>query len=73
MAFRVAVIGLRGIGNTHANVYHKHTATSLVVVCDMVRERADESAQRFGVKAYYSVPSLLKNEALDAVSVAPGG
>ena len=73
MALRVAVIGMRGIGNTHANVYHEHAATSLVAVCDMVKERADESAQRLGVKAYYSVPSLLENEPLDVVSVATGG
>ena len=73
MALRVAVIGMRGIGNTHANVYHEHAGTSLVAVCDMVKERADESAQRLGVKAYYSVPSLLENETLDAVSVATGG
>ena len=73
MALRVAVIGMRGIGNTHAHVYHEHAATSLVAVCDMVKERADESAQRLGVKAYYSVPSLLENESLDAVSVATGG
>ena len=73
MALRVAVIGMRGIGNTHANIYHEHAATSLVAVCDMVKERADESAQRLGVKAYYSVSSLLENEVLDAVSVATGG
>ena len=73
MALRVAVIGMRGIGNTHANVYHEHAGTSLVAVCDMVKERADEAAQRLGVKAYYSVPSLLENESLDAVSVATGG
>ena len=73
MALRVAVIGMRGIGNTHADVYHEHAGTSLVAVCDMVKERADESAQRLGVKAYYSVPSLLENESLDVVSVATGG
>ena len=73
MALRVAVIGMRRIGNTHADVYHEHAETSLVAVCDMVKARADQAAQRLGVKAYYSVPSLLEAEALDAVSVATGG
>ena len=73
MALRVAVIGMRGIGNTHANVYHENDLAELVAVCDLVKERADESAQRLGVKVYYSVADLLENEELDAVSVATGG
>ncbi|MCZ6677625.1 MAG: Gfo/Idh/MocA family oxidoreductase [Candidatus Poribacteria bacterium] len=73
MALRVAVIGMRGIGNTHAGVYHESELAELVAVCDFVKERADESAQKFGAKAYYSIDDLLDNEKLDAVSVATGG
>ncbi|HIE52782.1 MAG TPA: Gfo/Idh/MocA family oxidoreductase [Armatimonadetes bacterium] len=70
---KVGVIGMRGIGNTHAEVYHQHPQAELRAVCDIVKERADAAAQRWGVRAYYSVGEMLKNEELDAVSVATGG
>lgn len=70
---KIGVIGMRGIGNTHANVYKNDALSELVAVCDMVKERADESAQQLAVKVYYSVDDMLKNEQLDAVSVATGG
>ena len=73
MALRVAVIGMRGIGNTHANVYQESDLAELVAVCDIVKGRADESAQQLEVRAYYSIEDLLKNEELDAASVATGG
>ncbi len=73
MALQIAVIGMRGIGNTHASVYHSNDQAELVAVCDIVKERADEAAEKFGADAYYSVDDLLENEKLDAVSVATGG
>ncbi len=73
MTLKVAVIGLGGIGNTHAPVYQANPAVQLVAVCDIIKERADKAAERYGVKAYYSVEDLLKNEELDAVSVCSAG
>jgi predicted dehydrogenase len=73
MALRVGVIGMRGIGNTHASAYHENPLSELVAVCDIVKERADEASKRFGARAYYSVEDLLKNGNLDAVSVTTGG
>jgi UDP-N-acetylglucosamine 3-dehydrogenase len=70
---RVGVIGMRGIGNTHANVYKNDTLSELVAVCDIDQARADEAAQRWGVPAFYSVADLLKNADLEAVSVSTGG
>ena len=75
MAQKVAVVGMRGIGNTHADVYSKDPLAELIAVCDVVKQRADEAAAKHGVKAYYSVKDLLDGEGdkLDAVSVATGG
>ena len=70
---KVAVIGMRGIGSNHAEVYHRSDKASLVAVCDLVRERADETASNYGVRAYYDLDEMFANEALDAVSVATGG
>jgi predicted dehydrogenase len=70
---KVAVIGCGGIGNTHARVYQANDKVQFNAVCDLDKERADATAAKFGVKAYYSIDELLKNEELDAVSVATAG
>ncbi|MEO6907590.1 MAG: Gfo/Idh/MocA family oxidoreductase [Abditibacteriaceae bacterium] len=70
---QVAVIGCGGIGNTHARVYKANDKVDFKAVCDLDKERADATAATFGVKAYYSVDELLKNEDLDSVSVATAG
>lgn len=70
---KVAVIGMGGIGNTHASVYQANEQAQLVAVCDMDKARADAAAAKFGVPAFYSVADLVKNVKLDAVSVATAG
>src|SRR5687767_9682387 len=70
---KVAVIGMGGIGRTHARHYQSNPDAQFVAVCDIIKERADSAAEQFGVKAYYSVPELLENEELDAVSVTTAG
>jgi predicted dehydrogenase len=70
---RVGVIGMRAIGNTHAEVYSSDALAELAAVCDIDRQRADDAAARWGVPAYYSAADMLRNEALDAVSVTTGG
>jgi predicted dehydrogenase len=45
----------------------------LVAVCDIIPERADKAAARYGARAYYSVDEMLKHEQLDAVSVTTAG
>jgi predicted dehydrogenase len=64
---------MRGIGNTHAGVYHGDPLAQLCAVCDIDRARADEAASRWGVPAFYSVADMLSRVELDAVSVATGG
>ncbi len=70
---RVGVIGLNGIGHNHAGAYRSAKQADLVAVCDMMRDRADEAARRYGCKTYYDVATMLREERLDAVSVATGG
>ncbi len=62
MALKVGLVGLRGIGMTHANAYKEEPLGDLAAVCDVVKERADSMAAKFGVKAYYSLDEMLRNE-----------
>lgn len=69
----VAIIGLGGIGNTHAGVYQSSAKAHLAAVCDMDKARADKAGAQYGVPAFYSVADLVKNVELDAVSVTTAG
>ncbi|MDD4889836.1 MAG: Gfo/Idh/MocA family oxidoreductase [Phycisphaerae bacterium] len=74
MALRVGVVGMSGIGNTHAKAYTGLTdLAKLVAVCDVVKEKADAAAAKYGVKAYYTLKEMLAHEEMDFVDVTTGG
>ncbi len=74
MTLKIGLVGLRGIGTTHANAYKEEPLGDLAAVCDVVKERADSVAAKFGVKAYYRLSDMLTNEPeLDIVDVTTGG
>jgi predicted dehydrogenase len=73
MALKVGIVGMRGIGNVHAQAHSTDELSNLVAVCDVVKERADTAAQKYGVRAYYSLKDMLRNEDLDVVDVTTGG
>ena len=60
MALKVAVVGMGGIGNTHAQVYFDNPNAELVAVCDLVKEKADAAAEKFGCRAFYNEEEMLK-------------
>lgn len=70
---RFAIVGCGRIAQRHAE--HISKQGTLVAACDVVKERADEMAAKFGAKAYYDIDSLLANEKdIDVVSVcSPNG
>jgi UDP-N-acetylglucosamine 3-dehydrogenase len=70
---KTAVVGLGNIGNIHANVYSSDDLADMIAVCDIIPERADKAADKHNVRTYYSVEEMLRNEELDAVSVASAG
>jgi predicted dehydrogenase len=74
MSLRVAIVGMGGIGNVHAGVYKKHPEVELVAVCDIIRDKADAAAAKYGARAFYSVQEMLSSGIqLDAVSVTTAG
>ncbi|MCJ7822647.1 MAG: c-type cytochrome, partial [Armatimonadetes bacterium] len=73
MALKVGLVGMGGIGNTHANCHRSDELAQLVAVCDVVKEKADAAAERHGVKAYHCLADMLANEEMDIVDVTTGG
>ncbi|MCL2664478.1 MAG: Gfo/Idh/MocA family oxidoreductase [Defluviitaleaceae bacterium] len=74
MPLKVGIVGMGGIGNGHASCYKNDSLAELVAVCDVVKAKADKSAEEFGVKAYYSLKEMLKaHPELDVVDVTTSG
>jgi predicted dehydrogenase len=74
MAVKIGIVGLNGIGNRHGDVYANDSLADLVAVCDVVKERADKAAEKFGVKAYYNLKDMIENEPdIELVDVTTGG
>ena len=74
MGLKVGIVGLRGIGNHHARCHVEDPLADLVGVCDVIEQRADEAADKYGVKAYYQLQDMLEDQPdLDIVDVTTGG
>jgi predicted dehydrogenase len=74
MALKVGVVGMRGIGEQHADAHMNDDLSNLVGVCDVVKERADKIAEKHKVKAYYKLADMINdNPDLDIVDVTTGG
>ncbi|MCQ6560772.1 Gfo/Idh/MocA family protein [Paenibacillus mendelii] len=74
MTIKAAVVGVGNIGSIHAEIYHNNPKSELVAVCDLVKEKADAAAQKYGCRAFYSVQEMIDSGIeLDAASVATKG
>ena len=74
MALKIGIVGMGGIGNTHAGCYAKDELSEVVAVCDIIKERADAAAGRWGAKPFYSVQEMLASGIhLDACSMCTAG
>jgi len=65
---RVGVIGL-GIGEKHLEEYARLEGVRLVAVADVLPERAEHVARRYGLRPYQNGLDMMSEEQLDAVSI----
>ena len=64
---RIGVIGCGRISVMHLSSIEALPYLELVCVCDVKRDCADEAAEKYGARAYYSYEEMLECEELDAV------
>lgn len=70
----VGIVGMGGIGNTHARCYTDNKYAKVVAVCDAIEEKADQAAESYGARAFYSIREMVKSGIrLDACSVTTAG
>src|SRR5512147_2347424 len=68
--FKVAVIGVGGRGEDHANSLKARKDVDLVAICDINDELGKKLAAKLQSKYYRNYNDLLEKEKLDAVFIA---
>src|SRR5438128_1123373 len=66
---RMAVVGLRGIGQTHLKAIEAAPGVQLAAVCDVVPEIAARTGAECGVPHYTSLEVLLADAGVEALSL----
>lgn len=67
--FRSAIIGCGAIFPTHGVSVKRCERASLVAVCDIIKERADKTAEKYACAAYTDYIKMLENEEIDVVHI----
>jgi predicted dehydrogenase len=67
---RVGVVGVGFAGRAHLDGYKNAEEAELIAVCDVSKERAQESADKYGIPLVFTdYEEMLKRPDLDAISV----
>jgi predicted dehydrogenase len=67
---KLAVIGIGNMGSYHLANIAKQSKIQLMAVCDIIPERAHNTAQLLGVRAYTESKALLADRICEAVIIA---
>lgn len=71
---QIAIIGLGGIGNTHARCYRENKNARIVAVCDAIEEKARQAAELYDCQSFTSISEMLEaGLRIDAASVCTAG
>ncbi len=68
---KIALVGCGGISSCHFAAIEKlkDKGVSLAAVCDIIEERAEKCAQKYGCKAYTDYDEMLEKESIDVVHI----
>jgi predicted dehydrogenase len=67
--FKVGIIGCGGIASAHASRLSEMPDVQLTCFCDVIKERAEGFANKYGGRAYVDFHDMLTKEPLDSVYV----
>ena len=59
---RIGIIGCGRISVMHLIPAQILKQAKLVACCDIKKERADETAEKYGIRGYYSYQEMLDND-----------
>ena len=72
MTIRVGIVGTGGISRAHQRTYMKVGGFEIVAVCDIIKSKANEAAEQWGVPkkhVFTSYNKMLEMDEIDTVSV----
>jgi len=67
---KIGIIGMGGMGNSHAIDCTHIENIELTGVCDIIKERADKSATENNTQAYYSADQMFQQADIDGIIIA---
>ncbi len=67
---KACVIGCGAVGPVHMEALASVKHAELYAVCDIRPERADQKAEHYQVKAYYSIEDVLADADIDVIHIA---
>jgi len=67
--YRSVIIGCGGRAAMHALAYQHVQRAEVVACCDLVAERREQFAQRFGLRPYADAADMISQERPDLVHV----
>lgn len=66
---RCGIVGCGGVAQVHAKAIHEIMPGALIAVADIVPEKAQELANKYGAKAYSSLGAMLCSEQIDVLHI----
>lgn len=66
---RVSVVGCGGVSVNHLEVLNQMDSVTISSVVDIVREKADSAALKYGCKAYYDFDRMLEEDKPDCIHI----
>lgn len=66
---RCGIVGCGGVAQVHAKAIHEIMPGALIAVADIVPEKAQELAEKYGAKAYSSLGAMLCSEQIDVLHI----
>ena len=65
----VCIVGFGAIGPVHAEALKKLNNVKIYSVCDIIKERADCGAKKYGAKAYYNFEDCINDSNIDCIHI----
>jgi len=74
MSLNVAVVGLGGVGNTHARIYQEHSDCAIVAVVDAIADKAAAAGETYECPSFATVTDMVAAGVhIDVASVCTAG
>ena len=65
----ICIVGFGAVGPVHAESLNLIKNVNIYGICDILKERADEGAEKYGCKAFYSFEDCLSDENIDSIHI----